>query len=113
MNGGNNRRNDNRNFDHRGYNNTSNRQVNPWDNNSGGGNFRGQGQGGVNNDVLSLASSLVNNLIRNNQPPSLLDLPQRGSGGYGSNLNFGRFDDRNGRVSWHFVCVHKLHFSYV
>lgn len=99
MNGGNNRRNDNnRNFDHRGYSNNANRQINPWDNNAGGGsNFR-QGGGGVNNDVLSLASSLVNNLIRNNQPPSLLDLPQR-SGGYGNNLNFGRFDDRNGRVS--------------
>lgn len=106
MNGGGNRRNDNnRNFDHRGgYGNNLNRQgINPWDNNAGsGGNFRqGGAGGGMNNDVLSLASSLVNNLIRNNQPPSLLDLPQRGGGGggYGNNLNFGRFDDRNGRVS--------------
>lgn len=110
MNGGGNRRNDNNrgNFDHRGsYGNNLNRQINPWDNNASGGNFRqgGGGGGGMNNDVLSLASSLVNNLIRSNQPPSLLDLPQRGNGGggggggYGNNLNFGRFDDRNGRVS--------------
>lgn len=101
MNGGGNRRNDNnRNFDHRGgYGNNINRQINPWDNNAGGGgNFRQGGGGGMNNDVLSLANSLVNNLLRNNQPPSLLDLPQRG-GGYGNQLNFGRFDDRNGRVS--------------
>lgn len=104
--GGGNRRNDNnRNFD-RGYGNSNvNRQINPWDNNTGGGNFRqgsgGGGGGGVNNDVLSLANSLVNNLLRNNQPPSLLDLPQRGGGGYGNQMNFGRFDDRNGRVSFH------------
>lgn len=101
--GGGNRRNDNnRNFD-RGYGNSNvNRQINPWDNNTGGGNFRqggGGGGGGVNNDVLSLANSLVNNLLRNNQPPSLLDLPQRGGAGYGNQMNFGRFDDRNGRVS--------------
>lgn len=103
--GGGNRRNDNnRNFD-RGYGNGNvNRQINPWDNNTGGGNFRqgsgGGGGGGVNNDVLSLANSLVNNLLRNNQPPSLLDLPQRGGAGYGNQMNFGRFDDRNGRVSF-------------
>ena len=47
----------------------------------------------MNNDVISLANSLVNNLLRNNQPPSLLDLPQRGgAGGYGNQMNFGRFD---------------------
>lgn len=98
VNGGGNRRNDNnRNFD-RGYGNGVNRQISPWDNNTGGGNFRQGGGGGMNNDVLSLANSLVNNLLRNNQPPSLLDLPQRGAG-YGNQLNFGRFDDRNGRVS--------------
>ena len=40
LNGGGNRRNDNnRNFD-RGYSNNVNRQINPWDNNTGGGNFR-------------------------------------------------------------------------
>lgn len=60
MNGGGNRRNDNnRNFD-RGYGNGGvNRQINPWDNNTGGGNFRqgGSGGGGVaNNDVLSFAN---------------------------------------------------------
>ncbi|XP_031620971.1 zinc finger protein on ecdysone puffs isoform X2 [Contarinia nasturtii] len=98
MNGGGNRRNDNnRNFD-RGYGNGVNRQINPWDNNAGGGNFRqgGGGGGNVNNDVISLANSLVNNLLRGNQPPSLLDLPQRGAG-YGNQMNFGRFDERNGR----------------
>lgn len=105
MNGGGNRRNDNnRNFD-RGYGNGVNRQINPWDNNvGGGGNFRqgGGGGGNVNNDVISLANSLVNNLLRGNQPPSLLDLPQRGAG-YGNQMNFGRFDERNGRVCtiWH------------
>lgn len=98
MNGGGNRRNDNnRNFD-RGFGNGVNRQINPWDNNAGGGNFRqGGGGGNVNNDVISLANSLVNNLLRGQQPPSLLDLPQRGAG-YGNQMNFGRFDERNGRV---------------
>lgn len=63
------------------------------DNSSGSGNFRQSGGGNVNNDVISLANSLVNNLLRGNQPPSLLDLPQRGTG-YGNQMNFGRFDDR-------------------
>lgn len=103
--GGGNRRNDNnRNFDNRNYGNGMNRNINPWDNNTGGGggSFRqgATGNGGVNNDVLTLANSLVNNLLRNNQPPSLLDLPQRGGAGYGNQMSFGRFDDRNGRVSF-------------
>lgn len=100
--GGGNRRNDNnRNFDNRNYGNGMNRNINPWDNNAGGGNFRqgGSGNGAVNNDVLTLANNLVSNLLRNNQPPSLLDLPQRGAA-YGNQMNFGRFDDRNPRVSF-------------
>lgn len=59
----------------------------------------------MNNDVISLANSLVNNLLRGNQPPSLLDLPQRGAGGYGNQMNFGRFDDR--KVS---AYIPKCHF---
>lgn len=93
--GQNNRRNDNnRSFDRGGYGNLN--RPSPWGGDNTGGNFR-QG-GGMNNDVLSLANSLVNNLLRNqNQPPSLLDLPNRG--GYGNRDNFGRFDDRLIRVS--------------
>lgn len=56
-------------------------RINPWDTGVGGG--RG------NNDALTLANSLINNLLRNqnsNQvPPSLLD-----------GVQSSRFDDMNG-----------------
>lgn len=92
--GGNNRRTDNR-FDRGGFGGGMNR-PNPWGGDNMGGNFRqgGGNSGGMNNDVLSLANSLVNNLLRNqNHPPSLLDLPNRG--GYGGGRD-GRFNDRMG-----------------
>lgn len=95
--GGNNRRTDNR-FDRGGFGGGMNR-PNPWGGDNMGGNFRqgGGNNGGMNNDVLSLANSLVNNLLRNqNHPPSLLDLPNRG--GYGGGRD-GRFNDRMGGVS--------------
>lgn len=90
-----------------------NRNINPWGNDGGnqgggggGGNNYRQNQGGnMNNDVLSLANSLVNNILRGNQPPSLLDLPNnnmRGGGGGGGGGNqgggYGRFNDQMGRM---------------
>lgn len=57
-------------------------RINPWDTGVGGGR-------GNNNDALTLANSLINNLLRNqnsNQvPPSLLD-----------GVQSSRFDDMNG-----------------
>lgn len=56
-------------------------RINPWD--------TGVGGGRANNDALTLANSLINNLLRNqnsNQvPPSLLD-----------GVQSSRFDDMNG-----------------
>lgn len=107
--GGNNRRADNR-FDRGGFGGGMNR-PNPWGGDNMGGNFRqgGGNNGGMNNDVLSLANSLVNNLLRNqNHPPSLLDLPNRG--GYGGGRD-GRFNDRMGGVSV-FSCVFVLQFFF-
>uniref|UniRef100_U5EW84 Protein on ecdysone puffs n=1 Tax=Corethrella appendiculata TaxID=1370023 RepID=U5EW84_9DIPT len=61
-------------------------RVNPWDS-------AGVGGRGGNQDALSLANSLINNILRNqnsNQvPPSLLDMANNGGGG-------GRYDDLNG-----------------
>ncbi len=105
--GGNNRRTDNR-FDRSGFGGGMNR-PNPWGGDNMGGNFRqgGGNNGGMNNDVLSLANSLVNNLLRNqNHPPSLLDLPNRG--GYGGGRD-GRFNDRMGGVS---VFFFRLRFDF-
>lgn len=114
MGGGGNRRNDNNRQGGGGgyggggggYGNGGMNRPNPWGgDNSGGGNYRqgggggGGGGGGMNPDVLSLANSLVNNLLRNqNHPPSLLDLPNRGGYGGGRD-NFGRFDNGMNRVS--------------
>lgn len=107
--GGNNRRTDNR-FDRGGFGGGMNR-PNPWGGDNMGGNFRqgGGNNGGMNNDVLSLANSLVNNLLRNqNHPPSLLDLPNRG--GYGGGRD-GRFNDRMGGVSVVFFGFVPVFFS--
>lgn len=120
----NNNRNNNRNFDRSNYGGSAGRNnVNPWgDNqnaNSGGGGGRGgnmmnqnsAGGGHLNSDTLSLANSLITNLLRNqggsSVPPSLMDLPpsemRRFAGGYGGNGpnrggydDFNRFDDRVG-----------------
>lgn len=114
----NNNRNNNRGFDRSGYGGSASRNVNPWgDNQNSGSGGRGgnmmnqnsQGGGHLNSDTLSLANSLITNLLRNqggsSVPPSLMDLPpsemRRFAGGYGSGPNrgyddFNRFDDRIG-----------------
>lgn len=69
------------------------RNMNPWDNqNANGGNFGNMRQGGgggggqgMNAEALTLANNLLNNLLRNQNPPSLLDLPRGGGGGIGGN----------------------------
>lgn len=111
-------RNNNRGFERNNYGGGSDNRNNasPWgDNqmNSGnnrGGNMNQNGQGGghLSSDALSLANSLISNLLRNqgsSVPPSLMDLPpsemRRFAGGYGNGPNrryddFKRFDNRNG-----------------
>lgn len=98
----NNNRNNNRNFDRSGYGGSSG----SWDNQSAGssGNMNQNSQGGghLNSDTLSLANSLITNLLRNqgSAPPSLMDLPSRFSSGYGSSNrydDYNDFDDRIGR----------------
>ncbi|XP_055841979.1 zinc finger protein on ecdysone puffs isoform X2 [Episyrphus balteatus] len=81
-----------------GGNNRMGMNMSPWDNqnagggNYGGGNMRQGGGGGVgggqgmNAQAISLANNLLNNLFRNQNPPSLLDLP-RGGGGMAGNRN--------------------------
>ncbi|XP_055687363.1 zinc finger protein on ecdysone puffs [Lutzomyia longipalpis] len=106
----------NRNFDRNSYGGSISRNVDPWDTTNdwgmrgggggGGGNFMGnQNQ---NQEALALANNLINNILRGNQPPSLLDLApndMRGGGGGGFGGGYGRgvggggggydrFDDR-------------------
>ncbi|XP_017111882.1 zinc finger protein on ecdysone puffs isoform X1 [Drosophila elegans] len=61
--------------------------MSPWESqNPGGGQFGNnmrQGGGQMNAQAINLASNLLNNLFRNQNPPSLLDLP-RGGGGMGN-----------------------------
>lgn len=114
------RNNNNRSFERNNYGGQSDNRnnVNPWGDNqissSGnrGGNMmnqnnQGGGGGHMNSDALSLANSLISNLLRNqgsSVPPSLMDLPpseMRRFGGYGNGPSrrfddFKRFDDRNG-----------------
>uniref|UniRef100_A0A0K8TSP6 Putative cathepsin b mrna 3'-untranslated-region-binding protein cbbp n=1 Tax=Tabanus bromius TaxID=304241 RepID=A0A0K8TSP6_TABBR len=97
------------NYGSSGGGNMGGRNLNPWDNQNsvGGGNFgnnRNQGgQGsGMNAQALTLANNLLNNLLRNQNPPSLLDLPRGGSGGgigggLGSRQVGNRGGDRNRR----------------
>lgn len=65
--------------------------MSPWDNqNTGnyGGNMRQGGGGGgpgMNAQAINLANNLLNNLFRNQNPPSLLDLPR--GGGMAGNRN--------------------------
>lgn len=60
--------------------------MNPWENQGGGGGYgssmrQGGGGGGgpMNAEALNLANNLLNNLLRNQNPPSLLDLPRGGA----------------------------------
>ncbi|XP_037953063.1 zinc finger protein on ecdysone puffs isoform X3 [Teleopsis dalmanni] len=70
-------------------NRMTNMNMSPWDNQNAGGNFGGnmrQGGGGgqgMNAQAINLANNLLSNLFRNQNPPSLLDLP-RGGGGMGN-----------------------------
>ncbi|XP_055376776.1 zinc finger protein on ecdysone puffs isoform X2 [Condylostylus longicornis] len=70
------------------------RNMNPWDQGGFGGGMR-QGGGPMNADALSLANNLLNNLLRNQNPPSLLDLP-RGGGSMSGNRNRGQMGNRAG-----------------
>ena len=94
--GGNNNR--NRNFGGNSYGGPmggnrmgGNMNMSPWENQNVGGNFGGgnmrQGGGGggqgMNAQAINLANNLLNNLFRNQNPPSLLDLPRGGGGGAG------------------------------
>lgn len=85
------RRNDRNNFERNNYGGSiGSRGVNPWDNGRSGG-MQGGGGSNLNADALSLANSLISNLLRNQgNPPSLLDLPPSGGQGYG----YDRYDDR-------------------
>ncbi|XP_054735449.1 zinc finger protein on ecdysone puffs isoform X3 [Anastrepha obliqua] len=73
-----------------GANRMGNMNMSPWDTPNSGGNFSGgnmrQGGGGqgMNAQAISLANNLLNNLFRNQNPPSLLDLPRGGGGGMGN-----------------------------
>ncbi|CAD7082072.1 unnamed protein product [Hermetia illucens] len=80
------------------------RNMNPWDNqNANGGNFGNMRQGGgggggqgMNAEALTLANNLLNNLLRNQNPPSLLDLPRGGGGGIGGNRGTRQVGNRPG-----------------
>lgn len=87
------------NFERNNYGGSISRNVNPWDNGGGrsGGGMMNQGQG-LNADALSLANSLISNLLRNQggNVPSLLDLPQ--GGGYGGGYrDYDDYDRMGGR----------------
>ncbi|XP_073839937.1 protein on ecdysone puffs isoform X1 [Musca autumnalis] len=65
-----------------------NNMMSPWENQNAGGGFGGgnmrQGGGGggggqMNAQAISLANNLLNNLFRNQNPPSLLDMPRGGN----------------------------------
>lgn len=76
--------------------------MSPWDNQNVGGNFGAgnmrQGGQGMNAQAINLANNLLNNLFRNQTPPSLLDLP-RGAGGMGNrNQRGGPMVNRGGPV---------------
>uniref|UniRef100_A0A1L8DDM1 Putative zinc finger protein on ecdysone puffs n=1 Tax=Nyssomyia neivai TaxID=330878 RepID=A0A1L8DDM1_9DIPT len=107
-------RNNRNNFDRNSYGGSISRNVDPWDTTNDWGMRGGSGGGGYmgnqnqNQEALALANNLINNILRGNQPPSLLDLApndMRGGagsfgGGYGRGIGGGggggydRFDDR-------------------
>ncbi|KAL9901303.1 zinc finger protein on ecdysone puffs isoform X3 [Glossina fuscipes] len=63
-----------------------NMNMSPWEGQNPGANFGGanmrQGGGGqMNAQAINLANNLLNNLFRNQNPPSLLDLPRGGNMG--------------------------------
>ncbi|EDX10879.1 zinc finger protein on ecdysone puffs isoform X1 [Drosophila simulans] len=70
-----------------GANRMGGMNMSPWESqNPGGGQFGNnmrQGGGQMNAQAINLANNLLNNLFRNQNPPSLLDLP-RGGGGMGN-----------------------------
>ncbi|XP_075160937.1 protein on ecdysone puffs isoform X2 [Haematobia irritans] len=88
-------RNNNRNFSGGNYGPMANRgmgggnMMSPWENQNSGGGFGGsnmrQGGGGgggggqMNAQAINLANNLLNNLFRNQNPPSLLDMPRGGN----------------------------------
>lgn len=69
--------------------NRGNMGISPWENphsvanfgGGGGGTNMRQEQGGVNAQAINLANNLLSNLFRNQNPPSLLDLPRGGNMG--------------------------------
>ncbi|XP_034483604.1 zinc finger protein on ecdysone puffs isoform X3 [Drosophila innubila] len=67
-----------------GSNRMGNMNMSPWESqNPGGGQFGNnmrQGGGQMNAQAINLANNLLNNLFRNQNPPSLLDLPRGGMG---------------------------------
>ncbi|XP_067644875.1 zinc finger protein on ecdysone puffs isoform X2 [Eurosta solidaginis] len=81
----------NRNFGGNNYGgpmgaNRMNMNMSPWDTPNTGnfGNMRQGGGQGMNAQAINLANNLLNNLFRNQNPPSLLDLPRGGGGGMGN-----------------------------
>lgn len=72
-----------------GANRMGGMNMSPWESQNpggGGGQFGNnmrQGGGQMNAQAINLANNLLNNLFRNQNPPSLLDLP-RGGGGMGN-----------------------------
>ncbi|XP_030384975.1 zinc finger protein on ecdysone puffs isoform X2 [Scaptodrosophila lebanonensis] len=73
--------------------------MSPWESqNPGGGQFGNnmrQGGGQMNAQAINLANNLLNNLFRNQNPPSLLDLP-RGGGMGNRNQRGGPMVNRGG-----------------
>ncbi|XP_070141159.1 zinc finger protein on ecdysone puffs isoform X4 [Drosophila kikkawai] len=72
-----------------GANRMGGMNMSPWEsqNPGGGGQFGNnmrQGGGQMNAQAINLANNLLNNLFRNQNPPSLLDLPRGGGGGMGN-----------------------------
>ncbi|XP_064541246.1 zinc finger protein on ecdysone puffs isoform X2 [Drosophila montana] len=67
-----------------GSNRMGGMNMSPWESqNPGGGQFGNnmrQGGGQMNAQAINLANNLLNNLFRNQNPPSLLDLPRGGMG---------------------------------
>ncbi|KAH8345754.1 hypothetical protein KR067_003060, partial [Drosophila pandora] len=83
-----------------GANRMGGMNMSPWESqNPGGGQFGNnmrQGGGQMNAQAINLANNLLNNLFRNQNPPSLLDLP-RGGGGMGNrNQRAGPMVNRGG-----------------
>ncbi|KAH8389528.1 hypothetical protein KR200_003671, partial [Drosophila serrata] len=75
-----------------GANRMGGMNMSPWEsqNPGGGGQFGNnmrQGGGQMNAQAINLANNLLNNLFRNQNPPSLLDLPRGGGGGGMGNRN--------------------------